>query len=197
MTVDKFLEDFESLSLPKLGYIKLPKYSLTEEECKSLELKKDSTAAQILISLIRKGFAQKLKNGLIPKDKEKIYQDRINLEFEVYKKFRFIDYVLLIYSIISFCKKNDILNSPSRGSCANSLILNIIGITSIDPIRHNLIFERFISGARTEIKEIDGELYLSSVSLPDIDLDSDTMFKPLINKFLQERFPNKTCKIIN
>ncbi len=77
------------------------------------------------------------------------------------------------------------------------MVLYIIGVTTLDPMKHNLLFERFVSAARTEIKEMDGDIYISSTMLPDVDIDSDTMFKPLINKFLAESFPNKTCKIIN
>lgn len=197
MNVLEFTNQFTQLSFPKYGYIKLPKYIPTDDECKKLSVDRGIDSSKFLLKLIRKNFKQMVENGTIPKDKMTIYQDRINLEYKTYKDFYFIDYVLLIYSIIEFCKKNNIANSPARGSCAGSLILYVIGVTTINPIRYNLLFERFISAARTEIKEFDGESYLSSATLCDVDIDSDTNFKPLINKFLEDKLPNRTCKILN
>lgn len=195
--MNSFLSQFESLVIPNLGYIKLPKYDITLEDRVKYHLSEDADSADFLLSLINDGFEVMLGNGTIPKDKKEQYQQRLTHEYETFKNLFFIDYVLLIFSIVDFCKRNDIMNSPARGSCGGSLAFYVIGLIGIDPIKHDLLFERFISASRTQTKIINGETYLASENLPDVDLDSDVIHKPLINKFLESRFPHRTCRIIN
>ncbi len=194
---NKFADSFSAIEFPNLGYIKIPKYKITEDEVKKYTLAADVQSKAFLFEIIDFHFKEKIEKGLIPRAKEQIYAERIKLEFETFVTLQFTDYILLIYDIIKFCKKEGILNSPSRGSCGGSLVLYILDVIGIDPIEYDLLFERFISASRTEVKEIDGENYIASSSLPDVDIDSDRVYKPLINKYLEERFPKKTCRILN
>ncbi len=82
-----------------------------------------------------------------------------------------------------------------HNSAAGSLLLYCLECTGVDPIKHHLLFERFISSARTSIKEYNGETYIESGGLPDVDIDSDCAKKDRINTFIEECFPGQTAAI--
>ena len=69
----------------------------------------------------------------------------------------FNDYFLIVYDYVKYAKKNDILVGPGRGSAAGALVSYCLGITNIDPLKYNLLFERFLNKDR--------------VTMPDIDID--------------------------
>lgn len=190
-----FYSNFTSYIFPKLGYIKVPKFKIPSEDLIKFNLNSNSSSQEYLLCLADDGYNRKLKSGIIPQNKAKIYWDRILFELSEINKLLFTDYILLVYNIIRFCDNNGILNSPSRGSCGGSLLLYAIGVVKIDAIKHELLFERFVASGRTEIKEINGEKYIKSENLPDIDIDSDRELKYKINNFIQEQFPNRTCSI--
>ena len=191
----EFTNQFENIEIPHLGFIKIPAISIPDEEKVSLKLTPEATNEQFLYALARKGFNDKLKRGVIPQEKQKEYSERLRLEFDTIKSLYFIEYILLVYRIIQFCRQNNILNSPARGSCGGSLLLYCIDVIQIDPIKYGLLFERFISAARTEIKEVNGEKYLASSSLPDVDIDSDRALKPKVGEYISSLFPNRTALI--
>ena len=62
---------------------------------------------------------------------------------------------LLVWDVINFCKENDIPRGLGRGSAAGSLVLFLIGVTGIDPVKHDLYFERFVSKIRAKKKIVD------------------------------------------
>ncbi len=190
-----FQEQFSNYDFPLLGYIKIPRIPIPEEDLKRLNLNKDNSSEDYLKALANEGFKKKIESGIIPKDKSEIYLNRINHEISEITKLLFTDYILLIYHIIRFCKNNGILNSPSRGSCGGSLLLFALDVVKIDGEKHSLLFERFISAGRTEIKEFNGEKYILSANLADVDIDSDRNLKYKINEFVAATFPNKTAPI--
>jgi DNA polymerase-3 subunit alpha len=193
----KFFESFEKYDFPLFGFIKIPKYNISDEEKKRYNLDKNCNSEDFLLALIKEGFENWIKTGKISKSQISEYKDRIDSEFNELKRLLFIDYILLVYKVIKFCKDNDILNGPARGSAGGSLILGLLDVVKIDALKHGLLFERFVSSARTEIKEFDGDVYISSGSLPDVDLDSMRSRKHEINEFLRKEFPNKTAAISN
>lgn len=83
--------------------------------------------------------------------------DRLNYELDTIKSMGFVDYFLIVADFVNFAKSQDIPVGPGRGSGAGSLCAYCIGITGIDPIKYNLIFERFLNPER--------------VSMPDFDID--------------------------
>ena len=83
--------------------------------------------------------------------------DRMEYELGVIKEMGFIDYFLIVWDFINYAKKNGIPVGPGRGSAAGSIVSYTLGITDIEPMRYNLIFERFLNPER--------------VSMPDIDID--------------------------
>ena len=83
--------------------------------------------------------------------------DRLNYELGVIKNMGYVDYFLIVWDFIHFARENGIMVGPGRGSAAGSIVAYTLGITNIDPIRYQLLFERFLNPER--------------VSMPDIDVD--------------------------
>lgn len=170
---------------------------MPEDDLKSLGLEKTCTNIQYLEALVRRGLQAKIDSGIISKDKYNEYWARAEMEMGEINRLYFTEYILLVYHIIKFCIDNQILNGYGRGSAAGSLCLYLLKVTNVDPIRFDLLFERFISSARTDIKDINGQTYISSESLPDVDLDSDRNLKYKINDYLNTICPNRTAAIAN
>lgn len=87
----------------------------------------------------------------------KKYIDRLNYELDIINKMGFCNYFLVVYDYVKFAKDNGILVGPGRGSAAGSLVSYCLNITSVDPIKYDLLFERFLNPER--------------ISMPDIDID--------------------------
>ena len=88
---------------------------------------------------------------------ESIYRIRLESELEVIEKMGYVEYFLIVWDFIHYAKSNDIPVGPGRGSAAGSIVAYSLAITEIEPIKYNLIFERFLNPER--------------VSMPDIDVD--------------------------
>ena len=84
-------------------------------------------------------------------------KERLDYELNVIKTMGYVDYFLIVWDFINYAKQNDIMVGPGRGSAAGSIVSYCLKITNIDPIRYNLLFERFLNPER--------------VSMPDIDID--------------------------
>jgi DNA polymerase III subunit alpha len=82
---------------------------------------------------------------------------RLKYELSVIKKMKFSDYFLIVWDFIKYAKEKGILVGPGRGSAAGSIVSYVLSITDVDPIEHNLLFERFLNPER--------------ISMPDIDID--------------------------
>ncbi|MDY3248924.1 MAG: DNA polymerase III subunit alpha [Candidatus Choladocola sp.] len=82
---------------------------------------------------------------------------RLEYELSVIQKMGYVDYFLIVWDFIRFAREHDIMVGPGRGSAAGSIVSYTLGITRLDPIRYNLLFERFLNPER--------------VSMPDIDID--------------------------
>ena len=90
-------------------------------------------------------------------DDDGTLRERLDYELGVIHKMGYVDYFLIVWDFIHFAKSNDIMVGPGRGSAAGSIVAYCLEITDIDPIRYNLLFERFLNPER--------------VSMPDIDID--------------------------
>lgn len=104
----------------------------------------------------------------------KEYTDRIEYELDIIQQKNFIDYFLVIQDLIMWAKNNGILVGPARGSAAGSLACCAIRITEVDPIEHDLLFQRFIDINRED--------------LPDIDLDFEDAKRHLIKEYLDKKY---------
>lgn len=94
--------------------------------------------------------------GLKNKDTE-IYINRLQYELSVIKQMGYVDYFLIVQDFINFANEKQIPTGPGRGSGAGSLVAYTLGITKIDPIKYNLIFERFLNPERVSMPDIDSD----------------------------------------
>ena len=107
-----------------------------------------------------------------------VYRERLNYELGVMTKMGFAGYFLVVADLVSQAKREGIRVGPGRGSAAGSLVSYALGITALDPIKHGLLFERFLNPER--------------ISMPDIDLDFDErrrgeMIRYATNKYGDDR----------
>jgi len=104
----------------------------------------------------------------------KVYQERLAYELSVLKKMGFAGYFLLVEDLVVWAKENGIIVGPGRGSVGGSLVAYLIGITDVDPIRFNLLFERFINPERLD--------------LPDADLDFMSSKRHMVIEYLTAKY---------
>ena len=153
------ISDMCNLEFPK------PKLLLPIYECEDPK--------KYLFELCKVGLTKRL-GGNIPSN----YKDRLTYELGVINEMNFPNYFLVVYDFIKYAKKNGILVGPGRGSAAGSLVAYSLGITDIDPIKYNLLFERFLNPERK--------------TMPDIDTDfpdnkRDEVINYVINKYGAKR----------
>lgn len=122
----------------------LPKYKMQQKV----------SAKDYLHALVFKGFEKRVR-GL--KVNRKKYLDRLNYELRVIDEMGYNDYFLIVWDFVKYAKHRNYLVGPGRGSAAGSLVSYCLGITSVDSIAHELVFERFLNPER--------------ITLPDIDMD--------------------------
>ena len=139
---------------------------------------KDIKPKEYLKVLANKGLEKRLNNSI-----STVYQNRLNYELELISKMGFENYFLVVWDYVKFAKNNDILVGPGRGSAAGSLVAYSLGITSVDPIKNDLMFERFLNPMR--------------VSLPDIDIDFIDTKRDQVVKYLFEKYtPSHAAHVI-
>jgi DNA polymerase III subunit alpha len=142
-------------------------------------LKKDS-----LDGLIEK-FLKVFKiedNKLDTNEKFLKYKDRLNHELKIIIEMKYPSYFLIVSDYIKWAKKNDIPVGPGRGSGAGSLVAWCLSITDVDPIKFNLIFERFLNPDR--------------ISMPDFDIDFCEEKRDHVFKYLTTKYKNSVAHII-
>ncbi|WLD75847.1 DNA polymerase III subunit alpha [Mogibacterium neglectum] len=115
----------------------------------------DMTNKDYLRKLCYEGLERRY--GSEANEQSSIYRDRLESELEVIEKMGYVEYFLIVWDFIHYAKSNDIPVGPGRGSAAGSIVAYSLAITEIEPIKYNLIFERFLNPER--------------VSMPDIDVD--------------------------
>jgi DNA polymerase-3 subunit alpha len=116
---------------------------------------------EFLRQLCRNGWREKISNN-ISKEQQDMYAERIKYELSVLQGAGLSSYFLIVSDIVNFVRDSGWLPGPGRGSAAGCLVSYLIGITSIDPLKYNLIFERFYNAGRNTKDRI---------SMPDIDVD--------------------------
>lgn len=133
---------------------------------------------EYLRQLCRNGWRDKIANN-IPKDDQQIYVDRIKYELEILQGAGLSSYFLIVGDIVDMVRRSGWLPGPGRGSAAGCLVSYLIGITSIDPIRYNLIFERFYNAGRNTAERI---------SMPDIDVDVPIDKREQIIDYIKQKY---------
>ncbi len=125
----------------KFGERHLPKYAVPD----------NMEPFEYLKSLCKKGLEKRYKSPTTE------HTERLDYELGVIQSMGFVDYFLIVWDFINYAKSNGVSVGPGRGSAAGSLVSYVLGITDIEPLHYNLIFERFLNPER--------------VSMPDIDID--------------------------
>ena len=170
--VDSMCESYDILHKPMLPSFECPK-GLNPDE--------------YLRELCRIGWREKIKD-VIPEDKQTEYVERIKHELEVLQGAGLSSYFLIVQDILRYVREKKWLPGPGRGSAAGCLVSYLIGITSIDPIRYDLIFERFYNSGRNTSDRI---------SMPDIDVDVPINKREEIIKYIKDKYGyNKVSQMI-
>src|SRR5213075_1099167 len=123
----------------ELGNILLPKFPLPDGK----------DAFEYLVELCEKGL-QKRYDRVTPE-----LQERLRFELKTIKEMGFADYFLIVWDFIAFAKRNGVSVGPGRGSSAGSLVAYCLEITDLDPIRYDLLFERFLNPGRKQLPDAD------------------------------------------
>ncbi len=140
-----------------------------------IPLQEGVTSRAFLTSLAQVGLEKRLKNQ---KNMDvKRYQKRLAYELKVIQDLGFEDYFLVVYDIIKYAKTHDIYVGPGRGSVAGSLVAYVLGITDVDPIKYDLLFERFLN--------------LDRKTMPDIDMDFPDDKRDEVIMYAKSRFGEK------
>lgn len=143
----------------ELGNSKLPRYKVPEGR----------TLESHLRELCERGFEKKFGENP-PKE----YRDRMEFELSVIEKTGFASYFLIVQDFVNWAKNQGIVVGPGRGSAAGSFVSYILGITNIDPIKYNLLFERFLNPER--------------ISMPDIDMDFADTRRDEVLAYVREKY---------
>lgn len=122
------------------------------------------------------------ENNLETNDKFLKYKDRLDHELKIIIEMKYPSYFLIVSDYIKWAKSNDIPVGPGRGSGAGSLVAWCLSITDVDPIKFNLIFERFLNPDR--------------VSMPDFDIDFCEEKRDLVFKYLTTKYKDSVAHII-
>ncbi len=152
----------------------LPHFSVLEGETEASQLRKNCEKN------ISSRYGQQISKN---KDFQKVVDDRLDYELSVIENMGFSAYFLIVEDFVNFAKKNEIAVGPGRGSAAGSIVSYLLEITSIDPLKYDLLFERFLNPER--------------VSMPDIDIDfsderRDEVLQYVIEKYGTEKV-SKVC----
>lgn len=107
----------------------------------------------------------------------KIYIDRLKYELDVIHKMGFCNYFLVVYDYVKYAKDHQILVGPGRGSAAGSLVSYLLNITTIDPVKYHLLFERFLNPER--------------ITMPDIDIDFQYDKREEVIKYCMKKYGEK------
>jgi DNA polymerase-3 subunit alpha len=147
--------------------------SLGEAHLPPYEVPAGLTADEFLAQEARAGLAERVSpdtGGGVPE----IYDNRLQIELDVICRMGFAGYFLIVADFIRWAKENDIPVGPGRGSGAGSLVAWVLGITDLDPIEHDLLFERFLNPER--------------VSMPDFDIDFCMEGRDRVIEYVGERY---------
>ncbi|MCR5422501.1 MAG: DNA polymerase III subunit alpha, partial [Bacilli bacterium] len=147
-----------------------------------IEAKENPSSKEYLYSLALVGLKKRLKQlslkkpNYLNKGKIEEYKNRLFYELSIIDKMGFNDYFLIVYEYVKYAKTHDIMVGPGRGSAGGSLVSFSLGITDVDPIEYDLLFERFLNPER--------------VGMPDIDVDFEDERRELVIQHMMERYGN-------
>lgn len=148
------------------------------------ELPEGMTEQKYLNTLAEKGLEEKIKSGEISLSNhtKEDYRFRMIYEMMIIAKMGYCGYYLIVWDFVNYAKKSGIPVGPGRGSGAGSLVAYLVGITSVDPIENDLLFERFLNPER--------------VSMPDFDIDFCYDRRDEVIAYVAEKYgKDRVCQI--
>ena len=150
----------------EFGNYKIPKYEVPEGY---------ASAYEFLSHLCEQGFDEKYRKNTeyTEVEKQDIYE-KMQYELGIIQKMGFVEYILIVWDYINWCRTHDCWVGPGRGSAAGSKVCYCTGITNIDPVKYNLLFERFLNPER--------------VSMPDIDVDFEYAERYRAIEYVTEKY---------
>ncbi len=152
-----------------LGKTKLPQFQVPDNK----------TDKEFLEELCQEGIKKRFGQN----ESQEI-KDRLNYELSVISHTGFTSYFLIVQDFVNWAKSKRIVVGPGRGSAAGSLVSYVLGITNVDPLKYNLLFERFLNPER-------------AAGLPDIDLDFTDRRRPEVLNYVAEKYGrDKVAQII-
>lgn len=179
--VSKALDN--TLEIQSKVHIEIPKKS-KEEVLPHTKLPDGMNTTQYVNHLVKIGWKKRnikhqiklhsKRYKLTYEESKKVYINRLKSELNIIKQLGFIEYFLIVHELINFAREQKIMTGPGRGSAAASLFCYLLGITSMDPLMYDLMFERFIS--------------IYKVTYPDIDMDFDMEKRDILYEWMEDRF---------
>ncbi len=154
------------------GTLHLPSYPVPE----------GSTLDSYLAELARQGLERRLAEPVRRRHAPEEYRRRLDSELQIISRMGFPGYFLVVWDFIDFAKRRGIPVGPGRGSAAGSVVSWALRITDIDPLEHDLLFERFLNPDR--------------ISMPDIDIDFCQRRRDEVIEYVRERYgQDSVCQI--
>ena len=149
----------------------------------NFEIPANHTQASFFKELCQAGLENLISKQRILVENRDLYQARLDLEVDLITRMGFIGYFLVVSDFIQWSKRNSIPVGPGRGSAAGSLVAWTLEITNIDPIKYNLLFERFLNPER--------------ITMPDIDIDFCIEGRERVINYVKDKYGHdKVCQII-
>ncbi len=162
---------------------------VAKKTTKKAAKKKEGNADQLLTKESEEGLKNKFlkifkinNENLLTNKQFAIYKDRLDHELKIIIEMKYASYFLIVSDYIKWAKNNDIPVGPGRGSGAGSLVAWCLSITDVDPIKFNLIFERFLNPDR--------------ISMPDFDIDFCEEKRDLVFEYLTTKYKDSVAHII-
>lgn len=155
-SINNTLEISENSSISFKKELFMPKYDVDNPK-------------EFLRSLSMKGLSKRL-GGNVTKE----YKERLEYELKIILDMHFENYFLVVYDYIKYAKQHGILVGPGRGSAAGSLVSYCLGITDVDPLKYNLLFERFLNPER--------------ITMPDIDTDFPDIRRDEVIEYVKNKY---------
>jgi DNA polymerase-3 subunit alpha len=150
----------------------LPQYPVPEGE----------SLGSYLGEVARAGLAKRLETGVQRSADRKAYHERLEQELDIIEHMGFPGYFLVVWDFIRYAKEQDIPVGPGRGSAAGSVVSYALGITDIDPLEFDLLFERFLNPER--------------ISMPDIDIDFCQRRRDEVIRYVRDQYGDESvCQI--
>ena len=134
---------------------------------------------EYLRHLCKIGWADKMRHIKRGAPDFERYGDRVQQELQVFEEAGLSGYFLIVQDILKFCNDSGFLTGPGRGSAAGCMVSYLIGITQIDPLKYDLVFERFYNAGRNTDERI---------SMPDIDIDVPKVAREKVIDYMKQKY---------